>query len=79
MWFLLGFLTWKQSTQRFHLDFLHWKLGGNLTSSFHEIPHLETVNPIIPPRFLALGISGKPHREFPRVSTQVNSQLEDST
>ena len=75
MWFPLGFHTWKQSTWRFHLDSLHWKLGGNLTSGFHEFPQLETINPIIPPHFLASEISGKPHKRFPWVSTQVNSQL----
>ena len=79
MWFPLGFHTWKQSTRRFHLDCMPWKLGGNLTSGFHEFPHLETVNSIIQSRFLALEISGKPHRRFPRVSTQVISQLKDST
>ena len=52
MWFPLGFHTWKQSTRGFHLDSLNWKLGGNLTSGFPEFPHLETVNPRIPPRFL---------------------------
>ena len=49
----------------------------HLTSGFHEFPHL--VNPVIPPRFFALQILGKPYRRFPLVSTQVYCQLEDST
>ena len=55
----LSFHTWKQSTRGFHLDSLHQKLGGNLTSGFHEFPHLETINPRIPPRdrFLELETS----------------------
>ena len=44
---LCGFHTWKQSIRRFHLYSLHWKLSGNLTSCFHEFPHLQIVNPII--------------------------------
>ena len=72
MWFPLGFHTWKQSTRRFHLDCMPWKLGGNLTSGFHEFPHLETVNPRIPPRFLALETSGNftgGFHEFPHLET----------
>ena len=38
--FPLGFHTCKQSTRGFHLDSLHWKLLGNLTSGFHKFPHL---------------------------------------
>ena len=50
----------------------------------HSIPHKwfprvstpgEKVNPLIPPRFLALEISWKPGIWFPRVSTHISSEL----
>ena len=53
-------------------------LGVNLTSGFHEFPQLETINPIIPPHFLALEISGKPHRRFPRVSTSFHTSKQST-
>ena len=77
MWFPLDFHTLKQSTRGFHLDSLNLKLGGNLTSGLHEFPHQETVNPRIPPRFLALETSGNltgGFHEFPRLET-VNPRI----
>ena len=79
MWFTQWFHTWKHSIRRFLLDSLHWGFGGTITSGFKEFPQLEPFNSRIPPRFLALKTLGKHHRWFPRVSTQVNSKLEDST